>query len=63
MEYYIELVWNREFNWCRWGHGHATPEAAASAARSLMNAGDGASVKKARVVDDEGNVVIERVSC
>lgn len=62
--FYIELVWNREFDWSRYGGGHyPTKELAEACAKSLLMMGDGASVKKARIVDEEGNVVIPNVSC
>ena len=60
--FYVELVWNREFDWSRYGNGHATKEAAAATAKALLNMGDGASVKKARIVDAEGTVIVPRVS-
>jgi hypothetical protein len=54
--FYVELVWNREFNWVRYGEGHPTLEDAVKKAIALEGMGDGARVKKTRVIDGEGNV-------
>ncbi len=61
--YYIELVWNREFDWSRYGTVYTSVDQAVNTARKLMLAGDGASVKEARIVDNIGNVVVPNVSC
>lgn len=55
--FHVQLVWNREFDWCSRGGGHPTPEAAKAAAVAMMDMGDGACVKKVRVLDDDGKVV------
>ena len=47
----IELVWNREFNWVKFGQPYATLAKAKQAAISIMDSGDGARVKKVRVID------------
>ena len=53
----VELVWNREFDWCRHGDPRATLDEAIGYARAVENMGDGAAVKKTRVVDADGNVL------
>lgn len=55
--YRIELVWNREFNWAPFGKPHDDLEAATSAAISIRDSGDGARVKKVRVLNDSDDVV------
>ena len=55
--FHVELVWNREFDWVRFGDAHETIDGAIAAAQSIENSGDGASVKKTHVMDDEGKVV------
>ena len=56
MSYEVQLVWNREFHWGTREHRDDLDEAIREA-KSLLNMGDGASVKKTRVVDDGGKVV------
>ena len=56
-QYYLELVWNREFDFVRHGSAHDSVDAAVIAARRLENMGDGAAVKKTRIVNSEGDVV------
>lgn len=63
MRYFIEVVWNREFHWTTYGNSHETKEKAEAEAKALILAGDGARVKKARIVDSEGSVAIPFVSC
>lgn len=54
----IELMWNREFNWSNWTNGEDTLEKARASAIEIRDSGDGARVKKVRVIDTEtGNVV------
>ena len=55
--YRIEVVWNREFDWSGYGKPYDTPEQAIEAAKDVVNSGDGARVKKAQVLDEEGQVV------
>lgn len=57
MNYHVEVVWNREFDFCRFGQPCTTIASAIEAAKSVQNSGDGARVKKARVVDDNDKVV------
>jgi hypothetical protein len=57
MEYRIELVWNREFDWVSYGRLHDTLEEAKASAISIRDSGDGARVKKVRVLDPNNNVV------
>lgn len=54
--FYIELVWNREFDWVSYGSGWHTVSETIGIAKSLYDSGDGARVKKVKVVDSEGNV-------
>lgn len=46
--YQIELVWNREFDWCVYDT-RDTLEEAIALAQELENSGDGARVKKTRI--------------
>jgi len=55
-QFEVELVWNREFSYVIFGEPHETIEQAISAAEDIQNSGDGARVKKTRVVRD-GRVV------
>jgi hypothetical protein len=58
MTYYVELVWNREFHFCRdTKRPFADIGNAVRHAEELQNSGDGARVKKTRVVDENGHVV------
>jgi hypothetical protein len=57
MQYSIELVWNREFDWSYWSDPYDSLESAKASAKSLADSGDGARVKKWRIVDDTGEVV------
>ena len=56
-QFYIQLVWNREFHWVYFGEPKNSKDEAIRYAKSLLDMGDGARVKKIRVVDDEENVV------
>lgn len=47
----VELVWNREFHWCGY-RSCPTLEEAVKAAESIRDSGDGARVKKVRVIDE-----------
>lgn len=53
----IELVWNREFNWVPYGEPSDTLKSAKEAAISIRDSGDGARVKKVRVLDSNDKVV------
>lgn len=55
MFYIVEVVWNREFDWSQYSN-HDNLYVAIEAAKQAENSGDGARVKKARVVDSEGKV-------
>jgi hypothetical protein len=57
VNFQVELVWNREFDWVRYGNPYETLREATSFARAMENSGDGARVKKTRVVDAKGKVV------
>lgn len=56
MLFTVEVVWNREFNWRPWMSDCSTLEKAIAEAEAILNSGDGARVKKARVVDIDGKV-------
>lgn len=58
MTYYVEVVWNREFDFVRYGDGHVKKAQAVAACREAENSGDGARVKKARVVNDRTSKVV-----
>jgi hypothetical protein len=53
----VELVWNREFDFTPYGAPYETLDLAIEFAKKMENMGDGASVKKTRVRDEDGNVV------
>ena len=56
--YQVELVWNREFDFVPYGPIHANLYAAVQAAKEIENSGDGARVKKTRVINaDTGRIV------
>lgn len=57
MKFYVEIVWNREFNWVPCGEPHIHLDTAIVSAKAMENMGDGARVKKARVVNEDGVVV------
>jgi hypothetical protein len=52
----VELVWNREFDWVSYSSPHPTLEEAITLAQAIQDSGDGARVKKTRVVDSNGKV-------
>ena len=54
----VELVWNRCFNWGIWGKGHDDLESAKADAISIRDSGDGARVKKVRVIDNATEEVV-----
>jgi len=56
MNFRVELVWNREENWCCWTNTTSL-ERAKEEAISIRDSGDGARVKKVRVLDDEDKVL------
>ena len=56
-KFVIELVWNREFNWMFWMRKDDL-ESAKKEAISIRDSGDGARVKKVRVIDDESGKVL-----
>jgi hypothetical protein len=53
----VEVVWNREFNWVHCGTPHDSLDEAIQYARLMEESGDGARVKKTRIVDSEDKVV------
>ena len=55
--YQVELVWNREFNFVPKGQLYPDLNQAIKYAKALENMGDGACVKKTRIIDTAGNVV------
>lgn len=57
VQFQVELVWNREFHFVPYGNPHETLEQAIYSARDIENSGDGARVKKSRVLDSNGEVV------
>lgn len=50
--YKIELVWNREFNWAKLREEDDL-EKAKDIATEILYSGDGARVKKVRIIDNE----------
>lgn len=58
MTYTVEVVWNREFVFVPiWSSRTPDLNIAVARAEELENMGDGARVKKARIVDQDGVVV------
>lgn len=53
MKYRKELVWNREFSWCIFGEDTDNLEDAKASLISIRDSGDGARVKKVRIVENE----------
>lgn len=53
----VELVWNREFHFVPFGDPQPDLNAAIIKARHIENSGDGARVKKTRIVNAEGQTV------
>lgn len=56
MKYRTEIVWNREFDWTPVKHLDTLDEAK-KLANIYLDSGDGARVKKARVVNNETDEV------
>lgn len=55
--YRAQVVWNREFFFCNVGSRFEDLDKAITFVQSIENAGDGASVKKSRIIDEEEDVV------
>lgn len=53
----VELVWNREHLWVRYADPYEDIEAAIKFAQLMESSGDGARVKKTRIIDGDGKVV------
>jgi hypothetical protein len=53
-EYIIELVWNREFHWVFYKTIKATLVDAKKIGKEILYMGDGARVKKLRLIDSNG---------
>jgi hypothetical protein len=59
--YQVEIIWNREFHYVPYSTPKNTMGEARELAKSLMNSGDGARVKKARIINAETGVHIESI--
>lgn len=57
MKYRGELVWNREFNWVTWTENDDLKLVKKSLI-SIRDSGDGARVKKVRIVENETDKVL-----
>jgi len=57
VNYQVQLVWNREFEFVTVGRVYEDIPAAIAHAEKLQNMGDGERVKKTRVVDQNQRVV------
>ena len=55
--YQLELVWNREFTFRRFGSTFENLDVAIAFARHVECSGDGCSVKKTRIIDQNDVVV------
>lgn len=53
----VELVWNREFHFILYGGSYLDIKSAIKFAKEMEMSGDGARVKKTRVVNSDGAVV------
>jgi hypothetical protein len=58
MRYTVEVMWNREFHYTPRPQIFTDLTAAEKYALEMKDSGDGERVKEARVVDQDGNVVI-----
>lgn len=56
--YRIELIWNREFHWVSYGKSSKTLKEANESAISIRDSGDGARVKKVRIIEIESDKVV-----
>jgi len=54
----VQLVWNREFNWVNFGDSHSNLKDAKAAAISIRDSGDGARVKKVRVINSDTDKIL-----
>ena len=57
MTYQLELVWNREFTFRRFGSAFENLDACIAFAQHVECSGDRCSVKKTRIVDSDDVVV------
>lgn len=55
--YTIEIVWNRENSWSYWATRDDL-QSAKNSAISIRDSGDGARVKKARVINTETDKIV-----
>ncbi len=55
--YQIQVVWNREFEFSKYSYPVQEFNKAKKIAEDLLNSGDGARVKKYRIINSESNVV------
>lgn len=56
--YQVQVVWNREFDYRNVQQPQETIEKALSIAKSYKNMSDGEAVKKAQIIDIEGNIIV-----
>lgn len=54
----IELIWNREFDWCAFSGLFGSLKDAVKLAEEIRDSGDGARVKKIRVVEVRTDKVV-----
>lgn len=54
----VELVWNREFDWSMYRRVEASLAEAKKQAIDVRDSGDGARVKKVRVIDSDTGKVL-----
>jgi hypothetical protein len=57
MNYTVEIVWNREFDFVNYANNVETFKLAKEIGESALDMGDGARVKKYRVLNSGGNVI------
>jgi hypothetical protein len=58
--YQIQLVWNREFDWRNWGEVSDDKESLLKQAKELLYMGDGACVKKVRVINTDSGEEVKK---
>lgn len=57
--YHIEVVWNRESHFSSFDHSFDQLDKAISFIEKFQSSGHGDSIKKSRILDDEGMVVYQ----
>jgi hypothetical protein len=56
--YQVQVVWNREFDYRNVKSPQETIEQALFIAKTYKNLSDGEAVKKAQIIDEQGNIIV-----